>query len=143
MTFILHENLNKFNLFTGGRFDISSFNNFSLFKFYNDTDNDDSIQDNSNNRFKPSELDKTIFCIISLAYYHKINDNHIFIISVKYNKNLSTVISISESTTSVDLIMLDSFTYKIEIIKSEQFSFNVQVDILNETSFGKTFYSFI
>ena len=139
MPFILHENLNKFNLFTGGRFDISSFNNFNLFKFYNDNDN--SIQGNSNNRFKPSELDKTIFCVISLAYYHKINDNHIFIISVKYNKNLSTVISISESTTSVDLIMLDSFTYKFEVTESEQFSFNVQVDILNETAFGKTFYS--
>jgi hypothetical protein len=37
--------------------------------------------------------------------------------------------------------MLDSFTYKIEATKSEQFSFNVQVDILNEASFGKTFYS--
>ena len=85
MPFILHENLNKFNLFTGGRFDISSFNNFNLFKFYNDNDN--SIQGNSNNRFKPSELDKTIFCVISLAYYHTNNNLHTFIICAKYNKN--------------------------------------------------------
>ena len=138
MTFILHENLNKFNLFAGGRFNIRSFNKFNLINFDSAIQNDNKI---TNNQFKLSELDKTIFCTISLAYYHKINDNHIFIISVKYNKNLSTVISISESTTSVDLIMLDSFTYKIEATESEQFSFNVQVDILNEASFGKTFYS--
>ena len=141
MPFILHENLNKFNLFTGGRFDISSFNNFSLFKFYNDTDNDDSIQDNSNNRFKPSELDKTIFCVISLAYYHTNNNLHTFIICAKYNKNLSTVVSISNSTINLDLVMIKPFTYKIEVSESSQFSFDINVDVLNETSFSKRFNS--
>lgn len=139
MPFILHENLNKFNLFTGGRFDISSFNNFSLFKFYNDTDN--SIQGNSNNRFKPSELDKTIFCVISLAYYHTNNNLHTFIICAKYNKNLSTVVSISNSTINLDLVMIKPFTYKIEVSESSQFSFDINVDVLNETSFSKRFNS--
>ncbi len=139
MPFILHENLNKFNLFTGGRFDISSFNNFSLFKFYNDTDN--SIQGNSNNRFKPSELDKTIFCVISLAYYHTNNNLHTFIICAKYNKNLSTVVSISNSTINLDLVMIKAFTYKIEVSESSQFSFDINVDVLNETSFSKRFNS--
>ena len=139
MAFILHENLNKFNLFTGGRFDISSFNNFSLFKFYNDTDN--SIQGNSNNRFKPSELDKTIFCVISLAYYHTNNNLHTFIICAKYNKNLSTVVSISNSTINLDLVMIKPFTYKIEVSESSQFSFDINVDVLNETSFSKRFNS--
>jgi hypothetical protein len=139
MPFILHENLNKFNLFTGGRFDISPFNNFSLFKFYNDTDN--SIQGNSNNRFKPSELDKTIFCVISLAYYHTNNNLHTFIICAKYNKNLSTVVSISNSTINLDLVMIKPFTYKIEVSESSQFSFDINVDVLNETSFSKRFNS--
>ena len=139
MAFILHENLNKFNLFTGGRFDISSFNNFNLFKFYNDNDN--SIQGNSNNRFKPSELDKTIFCVISLAYYHTNNNLHTFIICAKYNKNLSTVVSISNSTINLDLVMIKPFTYKIEVSESSQFSFDINVDVLNETSFSKRFNS--
>ena len=139
MAFILHENLNKFNLFTGGRFDISSFNNFNLFKFYNDNDN--SIQGNSNNRFKPSELDKTIFCVISLAYYHTNNNLHTFIICAKYNKNLSTVVSISNSTINLDLVMIKHFTYKIEVSESSQFSFDINVDVLNETSFSKRFNS--
>ena len=139
MPFILHENLNKFNLFTGGRFDISAFNNFNLFKFYNDTDN--SIQGNSNNRFKPSELDKTIFCVISLAYYHTNNNLHTFIICAKYNKNLSTVVSISNSTINLDLVMIKPFTYKIEVSESSQFSFDINVDVINETSFSKRFNS--
>ena len=139
MAFILHENLNKFNLFTCGRFDISSFNNFNLFKFYNDNDN--SIQGNSNNRFKPSELDKTIFCVISLAYYHTNNNLHTFIICAKYNKNLSTVVSISNSTINLDLVMIKPFTYKIEVSESSQFSFDINVDVLNETSFSKRFNS--
>lgn len=139
MAFIIYENLNKSNLLCGGNFNTSTFNMFNLINFDSVIQTDNKT---TNNQFELSELDKTIFCTISLAYYHKINDKHLFIISVKYNKNLSTVISISESTKNIDLIMLDSFTYKIEVIESEQFSFNVQVDILNETTFGRMFYSF-